>query len=81
MTTHANARGNSTDRKRRRAWILWYFGNGKTAPCWECKTRVDMQTMVVDRIIPGGSYRRNNIRPHCWECSTRQGYRLGVGAA
>lgn len=84
MTTtgHGNQRGNSDDRRRRRQWLLDKYGNGRVARCWECNARVDMQTMIVDRIVPGkhgGTYRRNNIRPQCWVCSNKQGYRLGVG--
>lgn len=76
---HVNARGNSRDRAVRRKWLLWYYGNGVSAPCWECGTRVYDSTIVVDRIVPGGSYRRSNIRVHCHTCSNKQGYRLGVG--
>lgn len=39
---------------------------------------VNDKTLRVDRIVPGelgGTYRRNNIRPHCCTCSCRQGAR------
>ena len=80
--SHVNARGNTTDRRRRREWMLQHFGNGRTANCWECCEPVDMQSMVVDRIIPGkhgGRYTRDNIRPQCIPCSRLQGYALGMG--
>ena len=81
--SHVNARGNSTDRRRRKEWMLAHFGNGRIAHCWECRTPVNYDTMVVDRIKPGkdgGRYVRGNIRPQCFPCSYDQGYRLGVGA-
>jgi len=82
-TSHANMRGNSRDRFARRQYLLDTFGNGVTAPCWECCTNVGHTTMVVDRIVPGidgGRYVRSNIRVHCHNCSNLQGYALGMGA-
>lgn len=76
--SHVNTRGNSKDRAARRQWMLRHFGNGITAPCWECRTPVTDNTIVVDRIIPGGRYVRGNIRPHCHPCSRLQGYELGI---
>ena len=75
-TIHANARGNTVDRRKRRQWLLDTFGNGNTAPCWQCGKRVNRHTLVVDRKRAGGSYRRSNIRVHCWTCSSRQGQQL-----
>lgn len=75
-------RGSSYDRRARRAWLLspsaGFGGDGTKVPCWECGALVDDDTMIVDRIIPGelgGTYRRDNIRPHCRTCSCRQGAR------
>lgn len=63
-------RGSSADRRRRREWMLETFGNGVTAPCfWECGREVDESTVEADRIIPGGSYRRDNIVPACRPCN------------
>ena len=79
---HVNARGNSRDRAARRKWLLRTFGNGVSAPCWECGAPVTDSTIVVDRIKPGkqgGRYVRGNIRPQCRPCSNYQGYVTGVG--
>lgn len=82
VDNHVNARGNSKDRAARKKWMLSHFGNGVMANCWECRTPVDYETMVIDRIIPGkdgGRYVRGNIRPQCHSCSRIQGYEYGVG--
>lgn len=73
---NGNQRGSSYQRRARKRWLLRAFGDGVKAPCWECATIVNFETMVVDRIIPwncGGTYRRTNIRVHCHPCSDRQG--------
>lgn len=79
-----DTRGNSYDRRVRKTWLLsaaaGFGGNGEKVPCWEpqCGTMVDYERLYVDRIIPGeqgGSYRRDNIKPHCGPCSHRQGQR------
>lgn len=75
-------RGNSVDRRKRKEFLVNKFGNGITAPCWECKSPLRVNEMVADRIIPGirgGRYTRNNIRPQCHPCSRKQGYEIGVG--
>jgi hypothetical protein len=78
----ANERGSSYDRRARRNWMLSpaapFGGDGEKVACWECGAMVSFKTLRVDRIIPGefgGTYRRNNIRPHCVTCSCRQGFR------
>lgn len=79
-TSNTNARGSAESRRRRKAWLLAEFGDGLTAPCWECGTPVTAETCIADRIIPGadgGTYRRGNIRCHCAACSERQGGRMG----
>lgn len=38
-----------------------------------CHTIVDDVTLSVDRIDPGGTYRRENIQPACIPCQTKQG--------
>lgn len=82
--TGDDKRGSSYDRRARRAWLLsaasGFGGDGTKVQCWEpeCGTFVTAETMCVDRIIPGelgGTYRRDNIRPHCSLCSHRQGQR------
>lgn len=82
--TGNDKRGSSYDRRARRAWLLTpaagWGGDGEKVPCSEpgCGAMVNARTMYVDRIIPGeqgGTYRRNNIKPHCASCSHRQGQR------
>ncbi|QHB37391.1 HNH endonuclease [Mycobacterium phage BirdsNest] len=80
--TGNDKRGSSYDRRARREWLVStaapWGGDGEKVPCWECGAMVSTATMCVDRIIPGeegGTYRRDNIRPHCPTCSHRQGYR------
>lgn len=44
--------------------------------CYRCGTLLTMDTVTVDRIIPGcqgGTYRRNNIRPACGTCNSETG--------
>jgi hypothetical protein len=63
-------RGSSADRRRRREWLLATFGDGEIAPCWwGCGRDLDQATVEADRIIPGGSYRRDNIVPACRPCN------------
>lgn len=80
--TGNDKRGSSYDRKARRLWLVspaaGFGGDGEKVPCWECGTMVTATSMYVDRIIAGdqgGTYRRNNIRPHCASCSHGQGAR------
>lgn len=78
---YVDKRGNAVDRARRRRWILETFdpdlGPGR-ARCalrlaGDCDGVVDDATLSVDRIEPGGSYRRGNIQPACKPCQDRQG--------
>lgn len=44
--------------------------------CYRCSTLLTVDTVTVDRIIPGckgGTYRRNNIRPACGRCNSITG--------
>jgi len=44
--------------------------------CYRCGTLLTVETVTVDRIIPGcqgGTYRRNNIRPACARCNSETG--------
>lgn len=44
--------------------------------CYRCGTLLTVETVTVDRIIPGcrgGTYRRNNIRPACGRCNSETG--------
>lgn len=53
------------------------LGEGKPAcRCFRCGRLLTVETLTVDRIIPGcqgGTYRRNNIRPECSECASKRG--------
>lgn len=67
-------RGSSGDRKRRREWLVsvvaGFGGDGTKVPCyWECGRELTEQTVEADRIIAGGSYRRENIVPACRPCN------------
>lgn len=62
-------RGNSKDRAARKMWMLKSFGNGETCPCVHCGTKLTFVTVEADRIIPGGSYRRENVQPACRRCN------------
>lgn len=100
-------RGNTTDRARRKQWLLdtyaadrvlvleehvqrpygvradsaWmYEGPGVTilpcCRCYRCGKLLTIETVTVDRIVPGhlgGTYRRSNIRPSCSDCANKQG--------
>jgi hypothetical protein len=75
-TSNTNIRGNTAQRRARKAQLLARDGDGDTAPCWECGTRVAAAEMVADRIKAGrdgGSYQIDNLRVHCHPCSRRQG--------
>lgn len=44
--------------------------------CYRCGTLLTVETVTVDRIIPGcmgGTYRRDNIRPACLTCNSSTG--------
>ena len=47
-----------------------------TCRCYRCGKPLTIETVTVDRIIPGcrgGTYRRNNIRPACGGCNSETG--------
>lgn len=86
-TSNGNATGSSTDRRRRKQWLLNTFGDGETAKCElrchpDCLEVVDFGTLWVDRWpiagVHGGSYRQENIRPSCPVCNMSDGGRLGA---
>lgn len=52
--------------------------------CYRCGTLLTVDTVTVDRIIPGchgGTYRRDNIRPACGPCNSETGGALRRKAA
>lgn len=81
MRSGGEKRGNNRDRKRRRAWILRTFdpdlGPGQARCRLQisdmCRPVVDESTLSVDRIDPGGTYKRSNIQPACIPCQNKQG--------
>lgn len=47
--------------------------------CYRCGCLLTVDTVTVDRIIPGahgGTYARNNIRPACGPCNSSTGGRV-----
>lgn len=79
-TSNADQRGNTTDRQRRREWLLKTYASNiegqPTCRCYRCGVLLTEATMTIDRILPGkagGGYRRNNIRPACGPCNIWRG--------
>lgn len=65
-------RGNNKDRAARKMWMLScekFGGDGTKVPCFYCKAMVDYDGVQADRIKPGGTYARINIRPACSNCN------------
>jgi hypothetical protein len=62
-------RGNCKDRAARKLWMLRTWGNGEKCPCVHCDAMLDYDTVEADRIVPGGSYRRDNVQPACRLCN------------
>jgi 5-methylcytosine-specific restriction endonuclease McrA len=73
MRNGGDKRGKAADRRRRKTWMLAMFGDTATAPCIHCGKGLDFKTIEADRIIPGGSYARQNIQPSCRPCNIRRG--------
>lgn len=81
-TSNTNARGNSRDRLARRRWLAKVYqsdvGSG-TCRCYRCGLLLSVDTVTVDRIVPGcrgGRYVRSNIRPACARCNSETGARV-----
>lgn len=81
-TSNRNVRGNSADRKARRAFLLEKFGIYKwlfktpICRCYRCKILLTEAQLTIDRIVPGargGRYTRDNIRPACGTCNSETG--------
>lgn len=66
-------RGSSANRRARKVWFLsavsGFGGNGETVPCVHCSKPLGFADIEADRIIPGGSYRRDNVQPACRPCN------------
>lgn len=83
-TSNSNRRGGSDDRRRRRQWLVEHYGDGEFVACYlqhhpKCQYVLDVDTVSVDRLNPGGSYGRDNIQPACSPCQSWQGYLMGIG--
>lgn len=75
-TSNTNDRGGAPSRRARKAWLLSWFGDGITCPCYSCAEPLLYSRIQADRIIPGvlgGTYARGNIRPACGPCNRRSG--------
>lgn len=71
---NGNDRGNTADRKARKAWLLktWESDRQGMVRCFRCGLPMLIEDVTVDRIVPGcrgGTYARNNIRPACLRCN------------
>ena len=66
-------RGNSQDRHARNQKLLNDFGDGKTAKCSYCGTKVDHSSVQQDKIYPHNGYRYSNIIPSCRHCNQSRG--------
>lgn len=78
-TSNGNDRGSSRDRNRRREWLVaaWQSDLGPgICRCYRCGIGLTVDTVTVDRVIPGcrgGRYTRDNIRPACASCNSKTG--------
>lgn len=91
-TTNGPTRGNTDDRRRRRAWLMVAYASDIAGfvRCYRCGCLLynpdapphflfGVAPLTVDRIIPGckgGTYRRSNIRPACSRCNSETGNAL-----
>jgi hypothetical protein len=65
-------RGSSAQRRRNREVMLEQFGDGEKCPCVNCGVMLSMDTVSLDRIIPGsdgGRYRQANLIPMDYDCN------------
>jgi 5-methylcytosine-specific restriction endonuclease McrA len=87
-TSNSNDRGSAANRRARREWLVATYRSDvvcgitdcsecePSCRCYRCGTLLTVETVTVDRIIPGclgGTYRRNNIRPACAHCNSATG--------
>ncbi len=82
-TSNSNRRGNTVQRRRRRQWLVDHYGDGTHVACYlqlstHCLRVLDVDTVSADRIVPGGSYVRENVQPACGPCQREQGGRIGL---
>lgn len=65
-----------SDRRSDEPWPIELGLGVPACRCYRCGTLLTVDTVTVDRIIPGckgGTYRRNNIRPACGPCNSLTG--------
>ena len=78
-TSNKNARGSVKDRARRRVWLVLTFASDLgpgICRCYRCGIGLTVDTVTVDRVIPGcqgGRYVHGNIRPACAKCNSETG--------
>jgi hypothetical protein len=73
-----NFHGNATDRRRSREALATEFGDGTYAPCVHCGTKLHVDDITRDKIIPGaegGAYKHENLIPACYSCNSARGDR------
>lgn len=69
-------RGNSTDRRRRKEWMLSSDqfkrppgSKGRHVFCTHCGSTLTYSTVEADKKNPAGTYRRDNVQPACRSCN------------
>lgn len=72
MRAGGEKRGNAQDRRRRKLWMLDTFGDGERCECVHCHVSLTYDVVEADRIVPGGSYRRENVQPSCRRCNAQR---------
>jgi hypothetical protein len=85
-TNHADGRGNSYDRARRKRWLLspeaGHGGDGQHVDCRWCGRQLTADTLEIDRWPvcghAGGRYVQKNIVPACGECNRTRCSRRGA---
>jgi hypothetical protein len=65
-------RGSSYARRARKLWMLATWGDGEKCPCVHCGAQLSFTEVEADRIIPGGSYRHENVQPACRACNLQR---------
>jgi len=73
-----NFHGNAKDRARSRQNLATEFGDGTYCPCVHCGTKLHVDDVTRDKIIPGaegGAYKHENLIPACYSCNSARGDR------
>lgn len=75
MRAGGEKRGNNKDRARRKHWMLWAHDKDldfDKCRCAHCSKELNYKSVTADRIIAGGSYKRENIQPSCLPCNQKR---------